>query len=119
MEAYCICCGNYFSARRSDQCYCFGKECRRQRKNAFQKKKLKEDPSCKLNQSDAQRRWQQRHTDYWRRYRESHQWYTERNRRLQLLRNKRRGKRSFLQERGPVIAKMDDMVVRLSLVASH
>ena len=141
MEAQCICCGKYFSARRKDQCYCFRKECRRQRKNAFQKKKLTEDPAYRQNQADAQRRWRERNKGYWREYRESHPWYAERNRRLQRVRNKGRGKGPFLRNRGPLIAnmdaqpidisgtyrlipvnrpmiaKMDDMVVRLSLVA--
>lgn len=107
MEVHCVCCGKVFGARRRDQHYCFRKGCRRQRKSALQKKKLVDDPAYKQNQADAQRRWRERHRDYWREYRDSHPWYAERNRRLQRLRNRRRGKRPSLRDQGPVIAKMD------------
>lgn len=144
MDAHCVCCGRHFSARRKDQHYCFRRGCRRQRKRAFQREKIALDPAYQQNQADAQRRWRERHTDYWRQYRENHRWYAERNRRLQRLRNRRRGKRPFLgrgrpviakmdaqppeisgtyrlvpvSKPGSVIAKMDGMIVRLSLVAS-
>jgi hypothetical protein len=114
MTAPCLCCGNLFPARRQDQHFCFRPECRRRRKNAFQKKMMKEDSAYRQNQADAQRHWRECHKDYWRRYRESHRWYTERNRRLQRLRNRRRGKRPFLRAPEPVIAKMDAQQAEIS-----
>lgn len=107
MKEHCVCCGREFNAWRKDQRYCMGADCRKERKKALQKAKLSIDVDYKRNQADAQRRWREKHKDYWRGYRESHPWYVERNRRLQRKRNAKRRKRSFLQGKGSMIAKMD------------
>ena len=143
-QTRCACCGDFFPARRNDQCYCFRKECRRKRKSVLQKGKLGTDAAYRGNSADAQRRWRESHKDYWSRYRESHPWYAQRNRRLQRQRNKRRRKleKPYVRDRGtgiakmdaqpidisgtyrliplsgPLIANMDDRIVRLSMVAS-
>ncbi|MCP3881226.1 MAG: hypothetical protein GY701_22960, partial [Sulfitobacter sp.] len=57
-------------------------------------------------QAAAQRRWRERHPEYWRRYRRSHPAYTERNRKQQLRRNRKRGQ-AVTGPSVPAIAKMD------------
>ena len=142
-QTRCACCGNFFPARRNDQRYCFRKECRRKRKSVFQKEKPATDAAYRGNHADAQRRWRESHKGYWSRYRERHPWYVERNRRLQRRRNKRQMelKKPYLRDRGagiaemdaqpidisgtyrliplsgPMIANMDDSIVRLIVVA--
>jgi hypothetical protein len=79
------------------------------RKNRWQKDKLASDAAYKGNKADAQRRWLERHPDYYREYRKNHPQYVERNRQRQRQRNQRRGKGSggtSLQS-GSMIAKMD------------
>jgi hypothetical protein len=114
MKEHCVCCGQVFNAWRKDQHYCMRADCRKERKKAFQKAKLSKDVDYRRNQADAQRRWREKHKDYWRRYRESHPWYVERNRRLQHTRNARRCKRSFLQNEGSMIAKMDAQPIEIT-----
>jgi len=106
MKMQCACCGQEFNAWRKDQHYCMRANCRKERKKALQKAKLSKDVDYRRNQADAQQRWREKHQEYWRGYRERHPWYVERNRRLQRKRNAKRRKRSFLQEEGPMIAKM-------------
>jgi hypothetical protein len=115
-QTRCACCGDLFAARRNDQRYCFRKECRRKRKGDLQKKKLATDLTYRMNHADAQRRWRESHKGYWHRYRESHPWYAERNRRLQRHRNKRRRKwkKPYMRDRGAGIAKMDAQPIDIS-----
>jgi hypothetical protein len=67
---------------------------------------LKQDPDYRVNQAAAQRRWRERHPDYWRKYRQSHPEYTARNREKQSERNRRRGRGGTSPLTTP-IAKMD------------
>jgi len=104
----CAACGDRFTQRRNvpDQQYCSKPECQRERRRRWQRDKLKQDPDYRANQSAAQRRWRERHPDYWRNYRRTHPEYTARNREQQRKRNRRRG----LTATGPSpppIAKMD------------
>lgn len=144
MERKCFCCGRVLISPGSAEHYCGGEDCQRMRKNEWQKRKLLSDAAYKSNKADAQRRWHARHPDYWRNYRANHPDAVDRNREQQRLRNQRRVKNSAgqpLQRTGviakmdatslikpgtyrlvplnvPLIAKMDTMIVELSIVSS-
>jgi hypothetical protein len=49
------------------------------------------DNDYRDNQARAQAKWRAGHSSYWREYRAAHPEYRERNRRMQRLRNARRG----------------------------
>jgi hypothetical protein len=104
MEKTCLCCKELFHPHPAvhDQQYCGDPECQKVRKRKWQKEKLAKDSDYRANQAEAQRQWQRRNKDYWRKYRERHPAYTERNREGQKERNRRR-------RPGPVIAKMDEL----------
>jgi hypothetical protein len=104
----CAACGELFTPRSNvpDQRFCSKPECRRERRRRWQRQKLKEDPDYRANQAAAQRRWRERHPEYWRRYRRTHPAYTERNRDQQRQRNARR-KQVTTSPSSPAIAKMD------------
>jgi len=104
----CAACGELFTPRRNvpDRKYCSKPECQRERRRRWQRQKLKEDLDYRANQAAAQRRWRERHRDYWRRYRRTHPAYTERNRDQQRQRNARR-KQVATGPSPPAIAKMD------------
>jgi hypothetical protein len=104
----CAACDDLFAARRNvpSQTYCSKPECQRERRRRWQRQKLEEDPDYRANQAAAQRRWRERHPDYWRRYRRSHPGYTERNREQQRQRNRKRGQ-AVTGPSPPGIAKMD------------
>jgi len=104
----CAACDDLLTPRRNvpNQKYCSKPECQRERRRRWQRQKLKEDPDYRANQAAAQRRWRERHPEYWRRYRQSHPAYTERNRKQQLQRNRKRGQ-GVTSPSPPAIAKMD------------
>jgi hypothetical protein len=88
----CAACGCLFEPRRnvSGQRYCSKRACQRTRRRRWQKAKLTADADYRANQAAAQRRWQERHPDYWRGYRERHPQAAQRNREQQRQRNRRR-----------------------------
>jgi hypothetical protein len=104
----CAACGELFTPRRNvpGQKYCSKPECQRERRRRWQRQKLKEDPDYRANQAAAQRRWRERHPEYWRRYRQTHPAYTERNRKQQRKRNRNRAQ-AATGPSAPAIAKMD------------
>jgi hypothetical protein len=69
------------------QKYCSKPECQRARRHRWQREKLSQDADYRAHQAAAQRRWHERHPEYWRRYRQSHPEYTARNREQQCPRN--------------------------------
>lgn len=89
----CLACGKPFQPRpqRPDQCFCPASVCQRERKRRWQRAKLRTDPDYRANQSQAQRSWAQRHSEYWRRYREAHPAYCDANRTQQARRDGRVG----------------------------
>jgi transposase InsO family protein len=89
-----------------DQHYCSKPECQQARRRRWQRRKLREDPDYRANQAVAQRRWRERHPDYWRRYRQSHPAYAARNRAQQRQRNGLR-KRAAPEPSPPAFARMD------------
>jgi hypothetical protein len=99
----CLACADAFlpSSRVPSQNYCSRPECQRERRTLWQKEKRRLDPDYRENQRQCQRRWQEKHTDYWQQYRARHPGYVERNRELQRERNAVR--------RGPPIAKIDSI----------
>jgi hypothetical protein len=87
----CAACGGLFTPRRNvpQQRYCSKRACQRTRRRRWQRQKLKADADYRANQEEAQRRWRERHRDYWRRYRQTHPEYAARNRERQRTRNRR------------------------------
>lgn len=104
----CATCCDWFPQRRNvpGQQYCSKPECQRERRRRWHRDKLKQDPDYRVNQAAAQRRWRERHPDYWRKYRQCHPDYTARNREKQSERNRRRGRGGTSPLTTP-IAKMD------------
>jgi hypothetical protein len=68
--------------------------------------KLKTDADYRANQTAAQRRWRERHPEYWRAYRQRHPDATARNREQQRERNRRRAVEGTGRS-PPTIANMD------------
>jgi hypothetical protein len=88
----CAACGCLFTPRGNvpQQRYCSRRSCQRTRRRRWQRQKLKADADYRANQASAQRRWRERHPEYWRGYRQSHPEYARRNREGQRTRNRRR-----------------------------
>lgn len=61
------------TSKNPEQQYCSRIDCQRARKRAWQRKKRDTDPDYRQNQVDAQKRWLDRHPDYWRGYRKRSQ----------------------------------------------
>jgi hypothetical protein len=145
MATSCLCCGEVFPARNKSQRYCLKTDCQRSRKKHWQKQKLLSDPCYRANQKQAQESWLKKHPGYFRDYRKIHPVYAARNRERQRHRNGlrgcNRGKEALLQRQpmiakmdarpsiksgtyrlipieAPLIAKMDSVVVELSVVSS-
>ncbi len=78
----CACCGQPFHPRPQvpHQGYCPSKPCQRERRQAWQRKKLQDDHFYRQNQQDAQRAWRDRNPDYARNYRAANPQYVEKNR---------------------------------------
>ncbi len=88
----CVACACLFVPRHNvpQQRYCAKQACQRTRRRRWQRQKLKTDADYRANQAAAQRRWRERHPEYWRAYRQRHPDYTARNRAQQGKRNQRR-----------------------------
>ena len=86
----CAGCGELFVPRPNvpHQRYCSNSDCQRTRRRRWQREKLKADADYRANQAAAQRRWRERHPEYWRVYRQSHPQYTATNRERQRERNR-------------------------------
>lgn len=111
----CVSCGRHFvpCAHVPGQRYCSAPACQRERRRRWQRRKRREDPDYRDNQAQAQQRWAQRHSEYWRDYRQHHPDYSQRNRQRQRQRNQQRrtgapGADARAHTSAPrVIAKMD------------
>jgi hypothetical protein len=138
VERRCKHCGDPFTPRPNvvHQRYCSKADCQKARKNQWRKGKLATDPDYRLNQYDAQKRWRQRHPEYWREYRASHSEYAQRNRALQQDRNHKRrqeviakrdesstcppmrsGYYRLIPAEGEAIAKSDEYLVKLDVLS--
>jgi len=110
-EIQCWHCGGFFpkSPRHKEQYYCMKPDCRRARKAAWKRKKMREDPEYRLNQKLSNKQWAEANPGYWEKYRKRKPEKTERNRILQTIRNRRRSKKGKTDARAdpPLIAKVD------------
>ena len=104
----CAACDRRFEPRPNvpHQRYCSRPECQRMRRRRWQRQKLEADADYRANQAAAQRRWRERHPEYWRRYREHHPDAAERNRERQRERNRQR-RQAATGPSPPAIANMD------------
>ena len=106
----CSHCGEFFepSPRHKNQIFCMKPVCRRARKAAWQRHKMKIDPEYRSNQKSSQRQWAENHPGYWREYRRRNPRKAERNRILQSVRNRRARQKADPDGTDSVlIAKMD------------
>ncbi|GMQ79842.1 MAG: hypothetical protein BMS9Abin03_284 [Thermodesulfobacteriota bacterium] len=106
-EVMCVHCSRNFpqSPRHKNQTHCKRQECRRARKTAWQRQKMRTDPEYMANQKLSNRQWRESHPGYWKEYRKRNPEKTERNRLLQRFRNRRKlNHPSVCREK---IAKMD------------
>ena len=105
----CVYCFDLFihSPRHKNQTYCMKPECRRAKKAAWKRLKLKTDPDFKEDQRISNKKWAASHPGYWKKYRLKHPEKAERNRILQTLRNRKRRDASTL------IAKVDALKVNI------
>jgi hypothetical protein len=108
-EIQCYHCGHFVpkSLRHKEQYYCGKPECQKARKAAWKRKKMRDDPEYRLNHQASNKAWFEAHPGYWKRYRKKNPKKAERNRRLQMIRNKRRLKRDQEEANGSLIAKVD------------
>lgn len=142
MGKKCLSCTEVFVPHvcRPDQSYCRKAVCQRERRRCWHQQQQKTDSVYRQGQSDCQKSWRERNQGYWRKYRERHPDYCERNRQQQAERNRRRrgeteeviakmdeltpcndletGKYILAPYRVGMIAKMDELIVQLSVVPS-
>jgi hypothetical protein len=107
----CLNCYDFFlpSPRHKNQIYCMKPECRRAKKAAWKRIKIKTDPQFSREQHLSNQKWVNNNPGYWTDYRKRKPEKAERNRILQRIRNQRR--RANKQQSGianpPLIAKVD------------
>lgn len=88
----CACCKRIRqrNPRVKTQRYCGDKGCQQARKNLWQREREQGDPVYRVNKRESQRAWRHRNRGYWKEYRRQHPEYCERNRRLQIRRDRPR-----------------------------
>ena len=71
----CPYCKESFTRSRyhPDQVVCSAPDCQRQRRVAYHRTKIENDPSYRDQCRDSQQQWREQHSDYMRAYRKSHQ----------------------------------------------
>lgn len=109
-QSLCVYCGDLFdpSPRHKNQTACKKEKCKKAKKAAWQRHKMKTDPIYKANQKSSQNQWAKANPDYWSKYREKNPEKAERNRILQAIRNRKaRSPDSDVKMETSVIAKMD------------
>ena len=109
-QIQCVHCGDFFdpSPRHKNQTTCQKPECKRAKKAAWQRFKMKTDPDYRAGKKICQQQWAKANPGYWKQYRKNNLEYVERNRVLQAIRNrKNRASKTFSKIEAPVIAKMD------------
>lgn len=105
----CVNCGTFFISRNCKQNYCSEPGCQRARKAVWQRYKLKRDDDYRAQQHLSHQKWLQRNPGYYRSYRRRNPDKVQRNRALQIIRN-RRNRQRFSSKKlpnDPLIAKMD------------
>jgi hypothetical protein len=110
-EIQCWHCGDFFpkSPRHKEQYYCMKPKCRKAKKAAWKRKKMREDPEYRLTHKESNRKWAEANPGYWTDYRKRNPEKAERNRILQTIRNRKRAKKGKADGGGgpPLIAKVD------------
>ena len=109
-QSPCTYCGDFFdpSPRHKNQTACKKTECQRAKKAAWQRFKMKTDPTYRANQKSSQQKWLKSNPDYWKAYRKRNPEKAQRNRILQTARNRKaRAPSSDTKMHAPLIAKMD------------
>lgn len=109
-QLQCIYCGDFFdpSPRHKNQTACKKKKCQQEKNAAWQRHKMRTDPIYKANQKASQKQWAMANPGYWRQYRRKNPEKAERNRALQVIRNRKaRSSPSDAKMDVSVIAKMD------------
>jgi hypothetical protein len=102
--------------RVPEQRFCQEKRCQRERRRRWQKNKRRGDADYRDNESRAQRRWAERHPQYWCAYRGEHPEYRERNRLRQRQRDvRRRAARAQAETAVRVLANGDETTPILPL----
>lgn len=103
----CVHCYSLFfpSPRNKNQSCCTKPSCRRAKKAAWKRAKLKKDPQFKEDQRLSNKKWAANHPGYWKRYRQQNPEKAQRNRILQVIRNRKRRAGSLHQK--ALIAKVD------------
>ena len=109
MSCRCKCCGRRFRRRpqNPDQQYCHRKPCQNKRRQRWRRARLCTDPVYRDNQADSQKRWIEKHPDYWRQYRAAHPDYVVRNRSLQQGRDRLKRDLDAMTRTGALLAKND------------
>jgi hypothetical protein len=84
-------------------------ECRRAKKAAWKRTKMRTDADFRHDQRLSNQKWAQTHRDYWSRYRQRNPDIADRNRILQRIRNKRRAanRQKSGEQNEALIAKVD------------
>jgi hypothetical protein len=74
MSPYCPYCKESFERSRyhPDQTVCSVPDCQRQRRAAYHRRKLQDDPLYRDQCRDSQQQWREQHPEYMRTYREKH-----------------------------------------------
>ena len=105
----CVNCGTFFIPRNCRQNYCSEPGCQRARKAVWQRYKLKSDDDYRTQQHLSHQKWLQANPGYYRSYRRCNPDKVQRNRALQVIRNRRsrRGLKGAKRLDDPLIAKMD------------
>ena len=110
-EVPCCHCGVFFkrSPRHKDQDYCLKPDCRRARKAAWKRERMRTDEEFRLNHCLSNQKWARANPGYWKAYRLDHPEKAERNRQLQIIRNRKRnsGRKAGDSAIDRVIAKVD------------
>ena len=107
------------TSRHPEQTYCSRKECRRARKNNWQRRKLSSDEDYRENQADCREQWVKKHPGYWKRYREKHPTSTQRNRVKQRARNRINRKKPLAGSKPAAIAKIDTNLRQKPLISGY
>ena len=105
----CVNCGTFFTPRNCKQNYCTKHRCQRARKAVWQRYKLKYDDNYRTQQHLSHQKWLQKNPGYYRSYRRRNPDKVQRNRALQVIRNRRNRHQlsSIKRPHDPLIAKMD------------
>jgi hypothetical protein len=76
--------------RIKNQSYCNREQCQKARKAKWQREKMANDPLYRRDQKKSNDDWLENNQGYWKDYRENHPEYTNRNRKLQKIRDLKR-----------------------------